>query len=140
MKHLFFAIVITTAVCFVGCGKGISVNGKVTFPDGSPLTVGEVVFQTETVMASGRIQPDGTYRLVGAKEGDGIPPNHYGVRITGACKSSIAPPGTLPEDVPPPIPLIDEKFEKTETSELTCDVKGAQTFNITVTAPNGKTQ
>ena len=30
---------------------------------------------------------------------------------------------------------IDAKFEQTETSGLTCDVKGATTFNITVTSP-----
>ena len=135
MKHILFTIIVAGFVCVLGCGQGVTVQGKVSFPDGTPLTVGEVVFQTETLMASGRIQPDGTYTLVGAKEGDGIPPGRYGVRIVNAYDSSNTPPGASPMDALPPIPLIDEKFEKTETSGLTCEVKGAQTFDITVTPP-----
>ena len=137
MKQLFFTLIITGLICVTGCSKGATVKGKVTFADGTPLTVGEVVFQTETRMASGRIQADGTYKLSSASESDGVPPGHYGVRIVGAYDSSNMPPGiSLSEAAKfPPIPLINKKFEKTETSELTCEVKGSMTFDITVTKP-----
>ena len=57
----------------------------------------------------------------------------FGVRIVGAYQPSTAPPSILPEDSPPAVPLIDAKFEKTETSELTCDVKGSMTLDIVAT-------
>jgi len=135
MKHLFLTIIVTGLVCALGCGKDATVKGKVTFPDGTPLAVGEVIFQTETRMASGRIQSDGSYKLSGATEKDGVPPGHYGVRVVGAYDSSNTPPGAGPDEALPPIPLIDEKFEKMETSGLTCDVKGTTIFDITVTKP-----
>ena len=128
-------MIVIGLVCVLGCGKGATVKGKVTFPDGTPLTVGEVVFQTESRMTSGRIQSDGTYKLSGATESDGVPLGFYGVRIVGAYGSSNTPSGADPSDAPMPIPLIDEKFEDTATSGLTCEVKGATTFDITVTKP-----
>ena len=133
MKRIFAVIVLLGVL---GCGQGVSVKGKITFPDGQPLTTGEVIFQTETRMVSGRIQSDGTYKLSGATENDGVPPGRYGVRIA-AYEPVSAPSGTMPGEVatPPPIPLIDAKFEKTTTSGLICDVKGAMIFNITVTKP-----
>ena len=137
MKHLSFLIIVT--ILFVGCGQGVSVTGKVTFSDGQPLTVGEVVFQTDTRMASGRIQPNGSYKLSSTTENDGVPPGKYGVKIVGSYDTSHIPADTLPPmpsaNAPQPIPLIDPKFEKTETSGLTCEVKGHTTFDITVTKP-----
>jgi len=132
MKQLLFLLIVTGFVCVVGCGQGASVKGKVSFPDGTPLTVGEVIFQTDNRMSSGKIQADGTYKLASASVNDGVPPGHYGVRIVGACDSSNTPPGAMPHEALPGIPLIDAKFEKTETSGLTCEVKGATTFDITV--------
>lgn len=135
MKQLLYALIVLGLVGVLGCGKGVEVKGKVTFSDGKPLTVGEVIFQTDTRMASGRIQPDGTYNLASTSESDGIQPGHYKVRVVNAYDSSNTPADASPEEALPPIPMIDAKFEKTETSGLTCDVKGAQTFDITVTAP-----
>jgi len=93
-------------------------------------------------MASGRIQPNGSYKLSSTTENDGVPPGKYGVKIVGTYDTSHMPPipaDTLPPipsaDAPQPIPLIDAKFERTETSGLTCEVKGRTTFDITVTKP-----
>lgn len=135
MKHLLFTLIVMGLVFIAGCGHGASVKGKVTFSDGTPLTVGEVVFQTDSRMASGRIQSNGTYQLSGATESEGIPAGHYRVKIVGAYDTSNTPPGTMPGDAKPPIPLIDAKYEKTETSGLVCDVKGTTVFDITVTKP-----
>ena len=135
MKRLLFLLSVLCLI--VGCSRGASVGGRVTFEDGTPLTVGEVIFQTGTCLVSGRIQSDGTYKLAGATKNDGVPLGHYGVRIVGAYDTSNTPPGiTSPSEALPPIPLIDKKFEKTETSGLTCEVKGSTMFDITVTKPN----
>jgi len=135
MKHSSTLLALFFCVLLVGCSKGATVKGKVTFSDGTPLTIGEVFFQSDTCAVSGRIQPDGSYKLSGATEKDGIPPGHYGVKIVGAYDSSNTPPGTMPQKAKQPIPLINAKFEKTETSGLTCDVKGTMTYDITVEKP-----
>ena len=139
MKHSSTLLALFFCVLFVlGCGKGATVKGKVAFSDGTPLTVGEVVFQTDTYAASGRIQPDGSYKLSGATQKEGVPPGRYGVKVINAFDSSNTPPGTHPNDAKPPIPLINATFEKTETSGLTCEVKGTTMFDITVTKPSSK--
>ena len=137
MKQLLFTLIVTGLICVTGCGRGATVKGKVTFADGTPLTAGEVIFQTENRMASGNIQADGTYKLSSESQHDGVPPGNYGVRIVRAYDTSKMPPGISPSEAMkfPPIPLINKKFEKTETSELTCEVKGSMTFDITVTKP-----
>lgn len=132
----FFSVVtVVLLVCsVVGCGSKVSVSGKVTFDDGSPLTSGEVRFETSDFVSSGKIQPDGTYRLGTVSDKDGIPKGTYGVTVR-AMDSSGVTPGMLPEDAPPPKSLIASKFGATATSGLTCDVKGKTTFNITVQKP-----
>ena len=132
----FFCVVAIAALflSISGCGSKVSVSGKVTFDDGSPLTTGEVRFETSGFMSSGKIQPDGTYQLGSISEKDGIPKGTYGVTVHAMDESGMTP-GMLPEDAPPPKSLVAPKFGSTNTSELTCEVKGSTVFNITVQKP-----
>ena len=117
-----------------GCGSKVSVSGKVAFDDGSPLTTGEVRFETANFVSSGKIQSDGTYRLGTTSDKDGIPKGTYGVTVRAMSAPELKP-GVRTEDVPPPKSLVNTKFGSTKTSGLTCDVKGSTTFNITVEPP-----
>lgn len=125
-------------VCLCGCGNP-KVKGKVSFPDGSPLTQGTVCFESDNYVASGIIQPDGTYTLGGDKAGDGVPPGTYKVFITNAMTmdasntrdASLSQAGTLAKL----IKLIDAKYESPSTSGLTVNVEGAMTYDITVEKP-----
>jgi hypothetical protein len=132
----FFSIVAIAFFLFsaAGCGSKVSVSGKVTFDDGSPLTSGEVRFETAEFVSSGAIQPDGTYRLGTTSAQDGIPKGTYGVTVRAMSTPELKP-GVRTENVPPPKSLINTKFGATATSELTCEVKGSTTFNITVQKP-----
>src|SRR5438067_1061279 len=61
-----------------GCGSGLyPVRGKVTYPDGKPVTEGMVVFESKSeearVTARGEIQSDGSFALSTHKPGDGAP-------------------------------------------------------------------
>ena len=119
------------ALLLQGCGNQVSVKGKVTFPDGTPLTRGEVRFQTGTFMGSGDIQPDGSYVLSSLGINDGIPKGNYAVTVLAFEESS----GVLAADaesVKPLESLINLKYNSPQTSGLTCDVQGATEFNITV--------
>lgn len=129
-------IVLLTALV-TGCtGSNCTVTGKVTFPDGSPLTEGEVIFESPTMMVRGAIKKDGTYAM---KSGDlkGIPKGTYQVVFGGFQFDKIIPSeveGKPPTITPLEIP-IDRKYLSTAKSGLTCEVKGRTKFDITVEKP-----
>lgn len=141
MKHAFFLLgTLCLLVFFVGCNGNIGVHGKVTFPDGEPLTKGSVIFQNDRVMAEGHVQKDGTYRLGTLKIGDGCEPGTYRVYISGATNIVS---GSVREKASDPViddkitPLIDKKMTQPDTSGLTCVVEKEMKlpYNITVEPP-----
>ena len=121
-------------VFFVGCGDP-KVTGKVTFTDGTPLTLGQVMFYSDKCTASADIRKDGYYSAGTLKDGDGIPPGKYQVYIAGANKL-VEPPPNMGNKISPVFPmpqsLLDSKYNSPVTSGLEVDVKGRTTFNITV--------
>ena len=121
-----------------GCRKNSAVSGIVTFPDGTPLTVGQVVFETPDFSTTGRIQADGSYQMGTYKVDDGIPKGKYRVSIQNVMqvqedwsRGPNVPPITIfPKEWP-----IDKKFTSPGTSGLTCEVKGRTKYDITVEKP-----
>ena len=120
---LLFCILLTA-----GCGKKVSVTGRVTFPDGKPLTTGSVIFETATYQVSGTIGTDGSYALGEINPGDKILPGEYKVRVAASTGGG--------SDGAPLVNLIHPKYSNTATSELTCTVEGSTKFDITVTLPD----
>ena len=114
-----FTILLLLVVSLVGCSRpGPAVTGKVTFTDGSPLTVGEVLFDNGSILARATIQPDGSFSLGMVKDGEGVPVGQYKVSIFGALDFSKNPRwGDL---------LIDQKHTSASTSGLMFDVKKEQ--------------
>ena len=109
-----------------GCGgDGVQVRGTVSFDDGTPLTRGTVRFIGEKTQASGVIKENGTYVLGETKSGGGIKPGQYAVVVTA----------TFGGGREPIINLVDLKFSRPDTSELTCEVTKKMTYAITVTKP-----
>jgi len=122
----------------VGCGNHCAVSGKVSFPDGTPLSVGEVAFETGTFFATGAIKSDGTYTMgTPSKPGGGIPRGTYRVSLQGVIKPTVefVPGSHVPKITPPKEFPIDQKFTSTSTSGLTCEVKGRTKYDITVEPP-----
>ena len=144
MKHLSISLVLFLCVLVVaGCNRNVKVTGKVTFPDGKPLSTGQVVFENEKISAIGKLSEDGSYTLGTDKENNGLPRGKYRVFITGAVTYGEAPP--LPTDMygrrtsvsplAPSITLIDRKYLSVETSGLEVDIQGARTYDIKVERP-----
>jgi len=82
-------------------------------------------------MASGNIQPDGSYVLSSLGTNDGIPRGTYAVTVIAFAEIGSADRMDL-ENLPPARPLIDAKYSSPETSGLTVDVQGTMVHNITV--------
>ncbi|MDR2116026.1 MAG: hypothetical protein LBP87_06565, partial [Planctomycetaceae bacterium] len=120
----------------VGCSKNCAVTGKVTLPDGTPLTVGKVVFETDTMVSTGSIQKDGTYKLGTLKQNDGAPRGLYRVYLTDIMKPTIEMvPGTdnnSPSKIITKWPDIQvpTKYFNGHSSGLVCEVKGRTVFDI----------
>lgn len=112
-------IVVATllALTHLGCGgEGgsrptvVPVKGKVTFK-GQPLTKGVVRFEPDGYgrMATGELQPDGTFMLTTFEKGDGAVIGQHKVFITGTSPN-------------PRKEMVPKKYLAPETSKLTADV------------------
>jgi hypothetical protein len=112
-----------------GCGGYHPVRGTVTYPDGTPVSKGIVVFERKdggkAVTARGEIQADGTYQLGTEKTGDGAPAGKYRVLVTPRVENPDAPEVTF-----------DRRFADFNTSGLEFEVtSGDNDFPIQVTRP-----
>ena len=142
--HFAFFLLLLFAI---GCGGNVTVTGKVTFPDGSPLDHGEVIFETETSVSRGPINSDGTYSMF-TGENMGVPKGTYKVSIGGFKPTVIAPPPALDADgrpmmggppqvsVIPPVFPVARALLNGETSGIVAEIKGRTVFDIAVRRPD----
>ncbi|MDR1959459.1 MAG: carboxypeptidase-like regulatory domain-containing protein [Planctomycetaceae bacterium] len=115
----------------IGCGHP-RITGKVIFPDGTPLSKGQVVFENEKHTYTGKIREDGTFRMGVLKDGEGIPPGKYQVAVSGANDEEIFDP----EQPPRVTPLIAARFRSPKTSGLEFDIQKSTTdISIVVEKP-----
>ena len=117
-NSILFALSLSLLL-FAGCGDGkVGLKGKVVFSDdGSPLPTGMVIFETDTYLARGMIEPDGTFVVSSSKVNDGLPPGTYRVSIDRAQHVSMRGETEIIE------PLIASKFASGTTSGITIEVK-----------------
>ena len=138
MIHFRFLSLLLFLCFVVGCGgsSGDRVTGTVTFSDGTPLTVGKVMFTNGTITAFGDINAKGGFRMGTKKAGDGVPSGTYQVYITEA---RIPADFTVPDEdgrmSAPLVLAVASKFTVPSQSGLTCEVKGATTFDFRVEKP-----
>ena len=132
MKYRFLFFCVVLLVTLTGCSDQVALSGKVTYQDGSPLTVGEVVFSDGKNAFRGMINPkDGSYRMGGVKDNDGILPGNYKIYIALTEVMETSPDGRTSKM----IEHVAKKYHFPETSELTCEVKGKTVFDFTVEKP-----
>lgn len=136
--HMFFLGMVLATL--VGCGENCKVTGKVTFPDGTPLTRGKVVFETTNYISKGQINKDGTYVLGTNNPKDGAPPGTYRVCFTDLINPTVTTTPS-PKGGPPKIQMskpespIHHKYYDSQKSGLVCEVKGRTKFDIVVEPP-----
>ncbi|MDR3199797.1 MAG: hypothetical protein LBU34_18175 [Planctomycetaceae bacterium] len=128
MKLKYYIVLLTlTSACISGCGGKAGVSGIVSFPDGSPLTQGFVIFENGSNQVSGTITETGYYQMGENGNTNGIKPDEYKVRIISESGGG--------SDGEPFVRYIADKYDNVNTSGLVCEVKGNTVFNITVTKP-----
>lgn len=130
-------------VVLAGCSDKVKLGGKISFPDGEPLTVGTVIFSNPEYLARSSIAADGSYDVGSLKENDGLPPGKYRVYITGAIKTTGKRPVTFAlegggtkeaeEDILEL--MIDPKYTHRDTTPLTVEIPGINVYNFTVERP-----
>ncbi|MDR1960233.1 MAG: hypothetical protein LBQ54_14525 [Planctomycetaceae bacterium] len=127
MKRYFFIFALLSLLATAGCSRNIGVSGRVTFPDGSPLTQGFVIFESGPYQVFGRIDESGNYRMGEDRSGQGIKPGEYNVRISAQSGGG--------SDGAPLVRYVAVKYENTATSGLVCSVQGKTVFDMTVEKP-----
>ena len=127
-RNVFFAM--TVVVFLVGCSKQVAVTGKVSYTDGSPVQAGQVVFDDNKYAFRGHIGTDGSYKLGGNKDGDGIIPGKYSIYLIDTDVSEMDEHGVVKH-----VSHVARKYVAPETSGLTCEVKGKMTFDFEVERP-----
>ena len=130
MKRIFITAVLLFFIVLTGCGNNIKLKGRVTFPDGLPLTTGTIYFTDGTFQARANIRPDGYYDVGSLYEKDGLPPGTYKVYIVGAIEENEDPADETLR------PLIAKEFVSEKTTPLEITVPGEKNvYNIAVEKP-----
>lgn len=102
---------VTLLFCVSGCSDP-QVTGTVKFADGTPLTGGMVVLQSDTSQGIGEVRHDGTFSVYQYKPGDGLKQGKYRGYITGAVVS---------DDQGRTSSLVPGKYADKETSGIEYD-------------------
>jgi hypothetical protein len=134
MKTLTSITFLFVTLTIFGCGGGGTViTGSVKYTDGTPVTLGQVVFDNGVKSYFGQIRADGTYSSGGNKAVEGIPDGSYKIWLSGTIDGSAE--GNDP-DYSGRL-TIAKKYISPATTDLTFEVKsgGTKVFDITVEKP-----
>ena len=138
-RCLTFASLVLIGAFLAGCSKNVRVTGRVTFPDGTPLTCGSIYFTDDFVLGRSDIDQNGEYSLHTFRKNDGIPKGVYNVYITGAFNlvggtENKTEFGDLSfKDLEM---LIDMQHTNPDTSGWVFDIQKKSVINLTVYPPN----
>ena len=136
MKNI--ALVLAFSLLMVcGCGNKTKISGTVKYSDGTPVTKGNVVFDTGVDSFFGKINNDGTYVTGGTKEVEGIPSGTYKVWLsaTESSENTQRADGTV--GAYSTTPTVAKKYTSPNSTDLTFEVKsgGPRAFDIVVEKP-----
>jgi hypothetical protein len=132
MRLFFIGLVLL--LLLTGCGKGVSVKGKVLFDDGTPLTKGTVIFDNQKEAFQGTIKEDGTFLLGVVKDNERIPSGKYLVYLTDTFELKEEAGGRWLN------PLVDPRFTVSSTSGISVEVeRGMSEITIEVQKPDPQT-
>ena len=106
-----------------GCWGNPHVTGRVTFPDGTPLTTGHVVFTDDYTLGKCDLDENGEYSIHTFSRNDGIRPGTYKVYVSGAVRFKKS-------DVEK-----DEQYSNPDASGWVVEVKKSMKVDLVVYPP-----
>ena len=134
MQRFFCTLALCSLVFVVGCGGNVVITGTAATADGTPITQGTVTFTNAQGQFSGDIQPNGTFRPGRMRDGDGIPPGHYQVFVTGVVREVPGTPDLDPEDprfrYATFVTIVHPRYSDPATSGLSIDTAQTKTLNL----------
>lgn len=137
IKHFSVAFILFSCFLIAGCSKNVGMTGTVTFSDdNSPLTVGTICFQSDSIFSRGKMTSDGKFVIGSKEEADGLPKGDYVVFFSGATEQD----GTDESGMPVYKSVIDLKYTTPEETPLKVSVTGKQKLDLKVDRPSGDTK
>ncbi|MGN0910698.1 MAG: hypothetical protein ACI4NP_03965 [Thermoguttaceae bacterium] len=133
---LLFSFVSTLVGCWQP--RQIKVSGRVAFPDGTPLTCGQVCFFDGYYLGRGDLDENGEYELRIFRKNDGVPPGVYQAYITSAIRfeGDDSRTNRRNQGLAKLVTLIDRQYMMDRTSGWICEVdKKHKRFDFTVYPP-----
>ncbi|MDR3197288.1 MAG: hypothetical protein LBU34_05405 [Planctomycetaceae bacterium] len=117
-----------------GCSYLYTVEGRITFEDGTPLTIGTILFEDDGggYTAHGTIDTKGHYSVNRIRHGVNRIYILGAVQVSHEKNSVSNNRHNAKQHIEQ---LIDMKYRSPETSGLICKVDGNMTHNIIVTKP-----
>jgi len=133
LLNVFFGIT-------AGCNGNVHISGKVTYSDGTPLSIGQIIFTDYFYMARSDINKDGEYSLHSIRRNDGIKRGTYKVYITGAMRFQPSDDvtenkGLAPSRLDSTEFLIDNQYMIPDTSGWEFELKKSQKIDLIVYPP-----
>ena len=128
IRNLFFALPLLVAA---GCGgDATSVSGTVKLADGTPLTSGMVIFESDTTNVISNLDERGRFSLFQFRPGDKVPPGNYQGMIsydTSAQESAAGLQANAASFLPFPV-----KYTSFNTSGLTLTVERGKSVQLDI--------
>lgn len=116
MTPRFFGIC-SIAILLLGCSVQQKITGTVKFDDGTPLTQGSVIFESDSEKFFGFLDTNGNFSMGTEKSGDGIKAGSYKVRLAGTEITEYTESGDSIVTK-----LVPDKYTNTFTSGWTAEV------------------
>jgi hypothetical protein len=121
-----------TGVLALGCNTKHQVDGQFRYADGSPVTHGRIVLETNDGKGIwGLIHPDGKFVLGTDAPDDGVPAGTYSGYLENT--ETFPPAGSTTVFVPQE--LVHPKYRSPKTSGLLLEVPKVKHWNVTLERP-----
>lgn len=142
--HLVFLVFFLLSLC--GCNGNVHVTGKVAYPNGQPLTIGQVVFTDGFYLGKSDIDRKGEYSIHTLSRSDGIRKGTYRVYISGAArleggemnfrgKESVLAPSPNDYKMADVVQLIDMQHTNPDATNWIFEVKKNSRIDLVVYPP-----
>lgn len=132
---LFIATILGS---FAGCSGNAHVTGRVTYANGQPLTIGQIIFSDGFYMGRSDLDKNGEYSIHTLSRNDGIRKGVYNVYITSAFRFEETEPIHDPlQDYrfDKPVLLIDYQYTNPDASGWVFDIKKNTRIDLVVYPP-----